>query len=167
MKFAFPRQISCLARFFDSAIPFASLLLWCFCFALQGRLYSETDNVPVPPDENWRPFDLDRDGRLNEQEFKAFEAANAAQKSKKDAAPVFSPDPARNERILKVLQKFDHDADGRWSETEYRIFKDYSKANDFEFLYDSDLNGKLDSKERRRKNEEIDQCEKLFRPAKR
>ncbi len=158
-----PFPDSRLQRHFLKRCTTAFLL--CCCSALPGKLHAQAKADPPPPGENWRPYDLNHDGRLSEAEFKAFEAANAANNSKNAAGPVFSSDPARNERMLKVLRKFDHDADGKWSAAEYRIFKDYSEANNFEFLYDSDFNGKLDSKERRLKNEEIEACEKLFKPS--
>jgi hypothetical protein len=118
----------------------------------------------LPSEENWQPFDRNKDGRLDEEEFKAFEAANKS-KSKGPAMKfppsrfMFSEDPAANDRISQIIQKFDYDGDMKWNPAELRAYKSYKSG--FEFLYDFDANGKIDSKEKRLRDSELDICERL------
>ncbi len=125
--------------------------------AVAGDLHSR----PVPHEENWRPFDKNGDGRLDEAEFKAFDAAakNATKFAQTPTPKLLSPDPEAHERMMRVIQKFDYSGDGRWNAAEYREYKKYK--GEYEFLYDFNTNGKLDSAEKRIRNQELEACEKM------
>ncbi len=110
---------------------------------------------------DWKPFDADGDGRLNEQEFKAYEAAPNPADLVGGMKSVFAGQPERLWRLRELIGKFDGDGNGRWSEGEFRDFKKYD--GDYGWLYDLDGSGRMDSKEKRIRNEELAELERIYR----